>query len=252
MHRSLRSRGAIVSLKGTLIMAFVGLALALLPARAALAAEDASLTLNMAYEESGKTQQVDGVAVALYKVAELDDAINHYTLLERYGVLGVDFDEGLNASQMLTAAKQAAEIAKADEPTAKAVSDATGKAAFGTLGYGVYLAVQTDATGTAVEYDDFEPFLISVPQITADEIVFNVVSDPKLTPGGGIVPHEDEEVPPKRSTEEPKKPTTPTTPTTKLTQTSDLLNVQMVVACVAAGGALLAVGVVLRRRWAND
>lgn len=195
---------------------------------------DATLTLVMQYEADGKDELVDGVEATLYKVASLDDAVNHYVLLDQYESLGVDFNKGLDASQMQEAAKKAQAIASnGDKAAAVATSGKDGKAAFGTLEYGVYLAVQTGAIDTAKAYRDFEPFLISVPRVTEDGVEFDVVAQPKLTPGDAPKP------------EEP--PVTPPTPSTS-PKTGDVMNPQAVVACVVGGGVLVLAGLMLRKR----
>lgn len=206
------------------------LTLGFAPARVALA-QDATLTLKMEYQSGEKTLAIDGVKATAYRVATLDDAINRYELLPEFESLGVDFNLGLSVDEMESAAEKAASIVRAGgvEGTS-ATSGSDGIASFGALPYGVYVVVQTGATGGAEGYEDFQPFLISVPQLTEDDIVFDVVALPKFTP-------KDAPVPP------PPPPTPKVTP-----RTGDPFDPLPLMVLAACGAALLASGVLLQRK----
>ena len=71
---------AAASLLGFLCLALV---LSLAPARVALAedaVQDATLTLKMEYQSGEDALLIDGVEATVYRVASLDDAVNHYEL----------------------------------------------------------------------------------------------------------------------------------------------------------------------------
>lgn len=149
----------------------------------AFAAQDATLTLQMAYASGESSTPIGGVTATAYRVADLDEAVNNYTLLDDFASLGIDFNQGLDAAQMEAAALQAQSIVRASSISGvSATSNASGTASFGSLPYGVYLVIQTGASGDAAKYEDFTPFLISVPQITEEGVVYEVVANPKTAP----------------------------------------------------------------------
>ena len=157
------------------------------------------------------------------------NALNFYTTLDAFKSLGVNFQEGLDANEAQKVADKAAAIVEKNKiKGAKTVTTtAQGTAPFGTLPYGIYLVVQTGATGTAKDYYDFDPFFISVPSLEEDRIVYNVVVDPKTSPRPVVKP----------PVEKPPLP-----------KTSDLANPQLWIICLVAGAALLAGGIALRNR----
>lgn len=205
----------------------MGLTLALVPTTVARA-QDASLTLNIKYTSQGKTTPIGGATASLYKVADLNEGINWYTLTPDFASLGVDFNQGLNAADFQTASTRAANLVTAKKLTAvkSSTSDAKGTIAYGTLPYGVYLVMETAATGDAASYNNFTSFLISVPQMTEEGIVYDVMAEPKITP----------------------KPVTPTPvkPTTPLAKTGDITDPQLVKTLLATGAMLLLLGIALR------
>lgn len=208
-----------------LVMGFV-------PGRIALA-EDATLTLKMEYQSGEKTLVIDGVTATAYRVATLDDAVNRYELLPEFESLGVDFNQGLSIDEMGSVAADAAAIVRAGGiEGSSATSGSDGTMPFGGLPYGVYVVVQTGATGGAKGYEDFRPFLISVPQVTEDGVVFDVMSYPKFTPKDAPVP-----TPP---------------PTPKVSpKTGDTFDIRLVAGFAACGAVILAAGVLLNRKDGN-
>ena len=204
----------------------LALALALVPT-AALAEGDASLTLKMQYVSAGKTNMIGGVSATAYQVASLDDGVNHFVLTDSFASLGVDFDKGMDASTMAATAKKAAQIVTDGKLTGKAAtSGKDGLVKFGALPQGVYLVVQTGSTGDAASYNDFAPFLISVPQITSTGIAYDVVSIPKFTA--------------KPQVKEPSKP---------LSKTGDSNNPLLWTTYALVGSALVLTGSAIRRRY---
>lgn len=231
----------------------MALTLALLPARVARAASTGTLTLSMIYEKSGKKTPVKGITVTVYRVASLDEGITHFTLLDPFTDLGYDFDQGMTARQNLGLADAANELVQEEKPSGtSATSNKAGTIRFGKLPTGMYLAVQTGATGDAKSYDEMVPFLISVPMITDDGPVYNVEAAPKLTPAtdGDGGKHEGDKPPTKKPpTKTPQKPTTPTKP---LVSTGDPTDPRMWAGCLAVGGTLVAAGILGRRKTEEE
>ena len=227
--RIVRPTGLIMCLLGCLAVA----ALALFAPSVASAADDGTLTLVMSYESGGKTTYISGTTATAYLVADLDDNINSYTLRDEFAVLDVDFNEGLDArTENKVATKAATIVASGKIEGVSATSGTDGKASFGTLAKGVYLVLQTGAKGDAAQYSDLTPFLISVPEITEEGVVFDVVALPKVTPN-----------PPKPPTPPtPVKPDTPSKTTPKMPQTSDLANPALWTLCFVTGALLVAAG----------
>jgi hypothetical protein len=222
------ARRALVLVCG-LVMA---LTLALLPARIARAATTGSLTLSMAYEKSGKKTPVGGLTVTLYRVASLDDDVTHFTLEGPFADLGFDFDQGMTAQQNKDLAEASYKIVQKSKPSGvSATSGKDGAASFSKLPIGMYLAVQTKATGDAKGYAEFTPFLICVPQIDDDGITYDVVAEPKLTP---------------------LPPATPTPPKRKLAKMGDPSDPRLWATCLTLGGALFLVGVRGRRKLSEE
>lgn len=208
---------------------------------------DATLTLQMTYTAQGKTTPIQGTTAAVYQVAALDDNINDYTLLEPFASLEVDFNEQLDAEDVIALAADAAEIVEKDniEATASATSDAEGNAAFGALPYGIYLVEQTGAQGDAEGYHDLTPFLVGVPELAESGIVYDVVCLPKVTPKD-IVPKDPSESTKSddkssssshsKSSTTPKSSATPkSVQSTGLARTGDATDLGVLVVCLVTG-----------------
>jgi len=214
------------TLQSLLAICAVAIALAVFLVPSWAWAQDASLTLRMKYASAGKTTPVAGITATLYQVASLDDDLNSYTTSSSFDALSVDFNQGMSASAMADAAKRAAQIASdAKLSGTTATSGADGLVRFGTLPNGVYLVLQTGSIGDATKYNNFAPFLISVPQISGSGIIYNVESLPKFTA--------------KPQTKEPVKP---------LTKTGDDTNPSQWVMCTLVGVSMVLAGHALRRR----
>lgn len=213
-HRE-NNEGRLARLASCLCCALLVATCALGMSKAALADQGGTLTLTMAYSSGGKTTNISGVTATAYCVADLDDPVNHYTLRDDFVSLDVNFDEGVaDAATMEALAQQAVKLLPPNAKGVSATSGSDGKAAFGTLPNGLYLVIQTGAKGDAENYSDFTPFLISVPQITTEGVVWDVEALPKLAP----------------------KPPTPSP------QTGDEANPQLWITCSIVGGALIALG----------
>ena len=221
-------RRGVLALACSLAMA---LTLVLLPTRIARADTTGSLTLTMAYESGGKKTSVEGITVTMYRVASLDDDVTHFTLEEPFVSLGFDFDSGMTAKQNKDVAAAAHKIVQASKPSGvSATSGKDGVTRFGSLPTGMYLAVQTQATGDAKGYEEFTPFLICVPQIDDGVLTYDVEAAPKLTPV------------------KPKPPTPTTPPKRELTKTGDPTDPRLWTSCLAIGGTLVILGIHGRRK----
>lgn len=192
----------------------------------ALAAQEATLTLMMSYDSGSGEQPISGVTATVYRVAVLDDAVNNYELVDTFSSLGINFNNGLDAAGMDSAAQKAAGIVSSSGVKGtSATSDAQGRISYGSLPYGVYLVVQTDSTGDATNYEDFRPFLISVPQITNDGVVYDVIANPKTAP-----------------TPPPPPPPAPR----KVPRTGDMNDPDLQLALMGVGGAMVLAALVFR------
>ena len=214
---------------------------------------DATLTMEMFYATGGQTLMIPGITATVYQVASLNDGINHYTLLDEFASLEANFDLELDATQMDEYAQQAAAIVEeSGVQGTSATSGDDGLASFGSLPWGIYLVVQTGATGEAEGYKKFDPFLVAVPQVLEEEVVYDVVCYPKLLPTGKIPPNPEEPEEPKKPTpDEPTKPKNPSSTSSggsssssrsSLARTGDDSNPAVLFALTFAGAAFLLVG----------
>ena len=133
------------------------LAVWLLLAGAALAAESGSVTVTLRAEDAGRT------TVRLYAVAEPEAGAWRYT--EAFSACTVPLTGRLEP----LAAELAAYAARAEAPCSTATADETGVVSFAGLGEGLYLLTQADGR--------FAPFLVTVPL----DGVYTVDATPKMT-----------------------------------------------------------------------
>ena len=197
--------------------------MAFVPQTAYAADKDATLTLVVQHEEKGVKRHVSGVEYTIYQVAVYGEG-NQYELIDPFTGEKVDFNQTLTAKESIAAAKSMAKTAAAKKLKGKtAKTGADGKAAFGTLDWGVYLVVQTGATGMAEKYYTMDPFLINVPQLSGSDHTYDVVANakPQLKP-----------VPPAYNT--PK--------------TGDKLDWSMVILAAVAGLAAMVLAIVAARK----
>lgn len=131
-----------------------------------LTQEKSTLKIETKYTDEDKETPINGIELTIYRVADLTvkGGDPRYTLTENFKEVDVDFN-GMKAKESLEAAKKFAEIVKNKEleGDAKAVSE-NGVASFGEVLNGMYLVMQTGATGDAVNYSALESFLIMAPQ----------------------------------------------------------------------------------------
>lgn len=130
--------------------------------------------------EGPDAARVKGMEFAAYKVAKMG-ASGGYQVLETFSAVDANYDDEMSVAEMKALAQKLAAIVSNVEPDAKAVTDDEGRAELGQLDYGVYLVVQTGATGDAVGYTTSDPYLINVPQFNADgTITYDVEAYPKF------------------------------------------------------------------------
>jgi LPXTG-motif cell wall-anchored protein len=168
---------------------------------------------------------IDGVELSLYKIADgfvEDDHVFYYTKVNDDYVLMDDFDD-MTAIELYD---YATECNKDNyELVATEVSDEDGVVTFNLDNYGMYLVVQTGASGTASHYSQYTQFLMSVPNVVDKELVYDIESYPKATIVDTYVP------------ETPETPKTPNSP-----KTGDATSIGLLVlfaACSLAGIIIL-------------
>lgn len=232
-------------------MCFVGCLMAalavLLSSTVALAVEDGSLTLVMRHESDDRTTYVGGTTATAYLVADLDEAVNSYTLRDEFAALDVTFNDGMDAKAMGEAAAKAANIVSAKRIEGiSATSGTDGMVSFGRLPNGVYLVLQTGSKDEAEHYTELTPFLISVPEVIEDDVVFNVTAYPKIapvppTPDGGR--KQDDKVAPdgKPTSSDTSKPVTNPT-ASNMPRTGDPFDPWLWAACLLTGSVMVTIG----------
>lgn len=220
--------------------------------------ETSTLTIETSYTDKDVKTMINGMELTIYKVADLTvkGGDPRYTLTENFSEVEVNFD-GMTAKESHEAAKKFAEIVKtkALEGDAKAVS-ANGYASFGEVPNGMYLVMQTGATGDALKYSAIEPFLIMAPQPTVatdenTEVVWNhnVESLPKVVLGTYQPPPPPEEETVKDEYEDEEKDKD--TEKVKGADTGDNIYT-LVGSMVLFAAACLIVAFMIKRRRQND
>ncbi len=160
------------------------MAAGILSPRQAFADEDATFTVLVQHGEGDEARNIDGMTLEIYEVARLGDA--GYEMLPAYesvqvGDEPVNFNEQMSAKNAAAVAKELAGLVADQQPNGTQTTDANGTASFGQVEGGVYLIVQVGAEGTATEYTTLDPTLANVPQMTEDEVIYDVVVRPKAT-----------------------------------------------------------------------
>lgn len=125
--------------------------------------ENCRLTLTLAFGE----QPVEGAEFSLHRVGEMQmsGGAAGFVPLAAYAKVCASFD-GMTASQNRQYAEQLAAMVDLNAPNARARTGKDGGASYENLTAGMYLAVQTGASGQAQAFETCKPFLVSLP--TAD------------------------------------------------------------------------------------
>ena len=151
-----------------------------------------SLTINFGKDaDDGSRILFPGAEFSVYKVADLtvSGGSANYTLVDPFKSLAVidengvehTFD-GLTSDKSKALAKKLADKAEASaSPIGKAVTNAKGAASFTINDCAMYLAIETNKTDKAAEYETADPFLISVPEPDPEthQWVYKVEAKPK-------------------------------------------------------------------------
>ena len=152
--------------------------------------ETSTLTIETSYRDADKPAiPINGIELTIYRVADLtvNGGDPRFVLTEAFKDAEVDFN-GMTAKESHKAAQKFAEMVRTNaiEGDFKAVSE-NGLVSFGEVPNGMYLVMQTGATGDALNYSALESFLIMAPQPTQTseentETIWNheVQSEPKV------------------------------------------------------------------------
>jgi len=237
---------------------------------------DTTLAISMIYHDVDENNAavetpIQGVEFTAYKVADLTVANGSakYTLAEGFTDSGIGLDWGWSesASEQIAAAKAFADYVEAADPKPSNVGVVTtladGTADFGKVDPGMYLFIQTNATGAAIDYTTLEPFVISAPKpevgdgrttsegnIVYDQNtswVYNVAAAPKSeimkyeTPPPPNEPPTDDTPPPPND----PPPTEDDTPERRVINTGDATRIAIWAVLMAA--AIVAIIVIKRK-----
>ena len=150
-----------------------------------------SLTVYFYVEKLGVPTPIDGAEIGIYKIADLkaENGSANYTVSEAYSSLAktdknrdVTF-EGISFSESVELAKKFADTAEILSPVSTGVTDNSGICKFEVLEQGMYLVCELSSSGSAKNYQFFEPYMVSVPLAekvgSVNEWKYDVLSEPK-------------------------------------------------------------------------
>lgn len=180
-------------------------------------------------------EAIDGAEIDVIQVAgvTVTNGAVHYDMLPEFVSSGVD-PNAMNTENSIQAAKTLADlIEQSGQQGTRNTTDASGKASFDNLPVGMYLVRQTGSAGTALQYTNFAPFLVQVPQKDpmSDSWIYDVTAEPKPvkkhptttettttttttpTTPGETAPSETPTVPPTNPTTTPPESGKPEVPT---------------------------------------
>lgn len=168
-----------------------------------------TLTLRVNYNDDDKSTPIDGVTLAAYKVANVKvaDGYAKYTATKAFDGEGFDF-QNMSASDSMVIAEKAHDVVKRDGLSGKSVtSNGSGVASFGEIDNGIYMLVQTSASGSAKKYGRLTPWLIELPELSesasgAKSWNYGVVAYPKPLIGSEAGETPKQETPPETPEEE--------------------------------------------------
>jgi hypothetical protein len=139
--------------------------------------------------DSGATKKVSGMQVTIYRVASMDRSgvSLEYRLISRLSGTGVNVNKINTAAANLKAAGTLSKAVRSDNIAGiTKVTGADGRASFGGLKTGLYLIVETKASGTASKYSVFQSYLLSMPEhlatSTSSTWNYQVTVKPKILP----------------------------------------------------------------------
>lgn len=150
--------------------------------------DDGTLSVKVVYTDEDVETNIDGVELAIFKVADLSVSNGNarYTLTENFSNVDVNFD-GMTTEESIKAAQLFAAEANAKGLEGRKAVSADGSADFGFVSHGAYLVIQTGATGQAEKYEALKPYLILAPQplveVGVNDWEYDVLSIPKMVQG---------------------------------------------------------------------
>ncbi|MGI6052850.1 MAG: pilin N-terminal domain-containing protein [Bilifractor sp.] len=217
-------------------------------------------SLKVVYQYSGESViNIDGAEIDVIQVADVtvSDGSVHYELLPEFESTGITLD-GMSTEQSIEAASTLDSLAaKSVHQGSKKVTDSQGSVTFDNVPVGMYLVRQTGASGTAQNYEYFDPFLVMVPEKDPGSAswIYDVTTQPKSE----TKKVETTTTPPTPPKSNPtptvtKTPGTPTNTTTGKTESSpktgDSSHVMFYAGLLLISGGVAAV-LLLKRRTAG-
>lgn len=132
-------------------------------------------SLTLILKDAENSIPLTDAEIGVYQVADITgyNSVPEYALAPAFAESEISLD---NLDNPALADKFYDYAANHSIEAVSAVVDENGNARFDTLSIGIYLVVQTKGVDG---YTDFEPFLISIPQIENDNWSYNVVAVPK-------------------------------------------------------------------------
>ena len=175
-------RKGIIILAAMLVMCFVPAA-SFAEVVPDLTQDTGSLNIHLVYHDEDVDTPVDGAKFTIYKLASMrvKGGDCRFTLEKDFAETGIDMD-GMTASESNEAAKTCSEIVKAKGLTGESkTTNGQGDASFTGLSFGMYLVMQTGATGSAEKYSYVTPYMVMVPLFYEEEDswIYDVYSEPK-------------------------------------------------------------------------
>ncbi len=134
---------------------------------------DKTGSVSVTLKDSGKA--VSGAEITLYRVADAGSLDNNlkFTFTDKFADFGGEPEKIRDAAELRRLADYTAE----NNINGTALStDANGAVCFDGLSLGLYLAVQT---GSAEGYSDCSSFLVSIPQESDGEWIYDIDATPK-------------------------------------------------------------------------
>ena len=198
----------------------IGAALLLCLLCACAGAESGQLTLTLAYG----AKPVQGAEFSIYRVGEMQTigGSASFVPLKAYAGVCSSFD-GMSASKNQEYAGKIAALVAKNGYDARKQTDGNGEARYTGLAYGMYLVMQTGATGQAAGFETCKPFLVSLPSADpetgewTDALAIHAKAEPLPTPTP-TNPPEPTPTPNARTTPTPTPTVTPeTSPTPTVT-----------------------------------
>lgn len=162
-----------IRIQALLILCF-SFALFMLPSNFVYAEDSANLNITLSYEK----QAISGAEFSIYQVADLKEDRTGYTIKPPF-----KWDGNLlnikTADEQIKLALHFEKQIRNTNAVARSNTSYDGLVHFSGLKYGMYLVVQTGATGNAKNYTNLKPYLVMVPQYEDGLWKTNVSTKPK-------------------------------------------------------------------------